>query len=109
MPGAPEGAMEKANELSQRPGWHQLNQYKNPANPDAHFRTTGPEIWKQTKGKVTPFVAGMGTCGTITGVGRYLKAQNREVKVFGVHPADGHDIPGVRTLRALKLTDFFLP
>jgi cysteine synthase/rhodanese-related sulfurtransferase len=109
MPGAPDGAMAKATELAAQPEWHQLNQYKNPANPDAHFRTTGPEIWRQTEGKVTHFVAGLGTCGTITGTGRFLKSQRKEVKVLGVHPAEGHDIPGVRSLRALKVTDFFLP
>src|SRR5882672_7790773 len=109
MPGAPEGAMQKAAEMGSQPGWHQLNQYKNPANPDAHFRTTGPEVWKQTEGKITHFVAGLGTCGTITGTGRFLKSKNKEVKVLGVHPGEGHDIPGVRSLRALKLTDFFLP
>jgi cysteine synthase/rhodanese-related sulfurtransferase len=109
MPGQPEGAMAKATELAARPGWKQLNQYKNPANPDAHFRTTGPEIWKQTSGKITHFVASLGTCGTITGTGRFLKAQNSSVKVIGVHPTDGHDIPGVRSRRALRLTDFFRP
>jgi cysteine synthase/rhodanese-related sulfurtransferase len=109
MPGAPEGAMQKATEMGKQPGWHQLNQYKNPANPDAHFRTTGPEVWKQTEGKITHFVAGLGTCGTITGGGRFLKSKNGSVKVLGVHPAEGHDIPGVRSLKALKLTDFFLP
>ncbi|HLY08486.1 MAG TPA: pyridoxal-phosphate dependent enzyme [Planctomycetota bacterium] len=109
MPGAPEGAMQKATELGSRPGWHQLNQYKNPANPDAHFRTTGPEIWRQTEGKITHFVAGLGTCGTITGTGRFLKSKNPKVKVYGAYPSEGHDIPGVRSLRALKLTDFFLP
>jgi cysteine synthase/rhodanese-related sulfurtransferase len=109
MPGAPEGAMEVANEMARKPGWHQLNQYKNPANPDAHFRTTGPEVWRQTEGKITHFVAGLGTCGTITGAGRFLKSQNPAVKVLGVHPGEGHDIPGVRSRRALKLTDFFLP
>jgi cysteine synthase/rhodanese-related sulfurtransferase len=109
MPGQPEGAMAKATELAERPGWKQLNQYKNPANPDAHFRTTGPEIWKQTGGKITHFVASLGTCGTITGTGRFLKAQNPGVKVIGVHPTDGHDIPGVRSRRALRLTDFFRP
>ena len=109
LPGAPEGAMQKATELARQPGWHQLNQYKNPANPDAHFRTTGPEVWRQTGGKVTHFVAGLGTCGTITGTGRFLKSKNAAVKVLGVHPAEGHDIPGVRSLKALKLTDFFLP
>ena len=95
--------------LAQQPGWYHLNQYKNPANPEAHYRTTGPEIWRQTEGKVTHFVAGLGTCGTITGTGRFLKSQRKDVKVLGVHPAEGHDIPGVRSLRALKVTDFFLP
>jgi cysteine synthase/rhodanese-related sulfurtransferase len=109
MPGQPEGAMAKATDLSARPGWTQLNQYKNPANPDAHFRTTGPEVWKQTGGKITHFVASLGTCGTITGTGRFLKAQKPGVKVIGVHPTDGHDIPGVRSRRALRLTDFFKP
>lgn len=109
MPGQPEGAMAKAAELAERPGWRQLNQYKNPANPDAHFRTTGPEIWRQTGGSVTHFVASLGTCGTITGTGRFLKSQNPSVKVLGVHPTDGHDIPGVRSRRALRLTDFFRP
>jgi len=109
MPGQPEGAMAKATELSERPGWKQLNQYQNPANPDAHFRTTGPEIWRQTGGRVTHFVASLGTCGTITGAGRYLKGQNQSVKIIGVHPTDGHDIPGVRSRRALRLTAFFQP
>ena len=109
MPGQPEGAMAKATELSNRPGWKQLNQYKNPANPDAHFRTTGPEVWKQTGGSITHFVASLGTCGTITGTGRYLKSQKADVKVIGVHPTEGHDIPGVRSRRALSLTDFFKP
>jgi cysteine synthase/rhodanese-related sulfurtransferase len=109
MPGAPEGAMARAEQMGSRPGWHELNQYKNPANPDAHFRTTGPEIWKQTQGAVTHFVAGLGTCGTITGGGRFLKSQNPNIKVLGVHPAQGHDIPGVRSLRQLKLADFFKP
>ena len=109
MPGAPEGAMAKAEEISRQPDWHELNQYKNPANPDAHFRTTGPEIWRQTDGKVTHFVAGLGTCGTITGTGRFLKSKNPSVKVFGAHPVNGHDIPGVRSLRQLKLADFFSP
>ena len=109
LPGAPEGAMARATEMAEQPGWHQLNQYKNPANPDAHFRTTGPEVWRQTQGKVTHFVAGLGTCGTITGTGRFLKSKNKEIKVLGVHPREGHDIPGVRSLQQLKLADFFYP
>jgi cysteine synthase/rhodanese-related sulfurtransferase len=109
LPGAPEGAMAEATKMGSQPGWHQLNQYKNPANPDAHFRTTGPEVWRQTDGKVTHFVAGLGTCGTITGTGRFLKSKNKNVKVLGVHPREGHDIPGVRSLKQLKLADFFFP
>ncbi|MEI8256038.1 MAG: pyridoxal-phosphate dependent enzyme [Deltaproteobacteria bacterium] len=109
MPGQPEGAMARATEMGSRPGWRQLNQYKNPANPEAHFRTTGPEVWRQTGGRVTHFVASLGTCGTITGTGRFLKSQNPSVKVIGVHPTEGHDIPGVRSRRALRLTDFFRP
>lgn len=109
MPGAPEGAMQRAEDLAKQPGYTQLNQYKNPANPDAHFRTTGPEVWKQTQGTVTHFVASLGTCGTITGTGRFLKSKKKDVKVIGAHPTEGHDIPGVRSIRALKLTDFFLP
>ncbi len=109
MPGQPEGAMAKAAELGKQPGWKSLNQYANPANPEAHYLTTGPEIWRQTGGKVTHFVAGLGTCGTITGTGRYLKEQNPAVAVFGAHPTDGHDIPGVRSRKALALTSFFLP
>ena len=86
-----------------------LNQYVNEANPEAHYKTTGPEIWRQTEGKVTHFVAGLGTCGTITGTGRFLKAQKSPVKILGVHPEEGHDIPGVRSIRQLQQTQLFVP
>jgi cysteine synthase/rhodanese-related sulfurtransferase len=108
-PGAPEGAIAKAMEIAARPGFHMLNQYVNEANPDAHYKTTGPEIWRQTEGKVTHFVAGLGTCGTITGTGRFLKEQSASVQVLGVHPAEGHDIPGVRSIRQLEQTQLFRP
>ena len=108
-PGAPEGAIAKAHELAERPEFHMLDQYTNEANPGAHYKTTGPEIWKQTEGKVTHFVAGLGTCGTITGTGRFLKEQDPEIKVLGVHPQEGHDIPGVRSIRQLQQTALFLP
>ena len=108
-PGAPEGAIAKATEIADRPGFHMLNQYANEANPEAHYKTTGPEIWRQTAGKVTHFVAGLGTCGTITGTGRFLKEQHNSIKVLGVHPQEGHDIPGVRSIRQLQQTELFSP
>ena len=108
-PGAPEGAIAKAMELGAEPDFHMLNQYVNEANPDAHYKTTGPEIWRQTAGKVTHFAAGLGTCGTITGTGRFLKEQRADIQVLGIHPQDGHDIPGVRSLRQLQQTQLFRP
>jgi rhodanese-related sulfurtransferase len=86
-----------------------LDQYTNEANPEAHYRTTGPEIWRQTAGRVTHFVAGLGTCGTITGTGRFLKEQDHNVRVLGVYPEDGHDIPGVRSQRQLQQTKLYRP
>jgi cystathionine beta-synthase len=68
------------------PGGFKPGQYENPANPLAHYETTGPELWRQTEGRITHFVAGMGTCGTITGTGRYLKGQSAGLRVVGVDP-----------------------
>jgi cysteine synthase A len=82
------GAIEKADELKRSiPGAVVLGQFVNQANPEAHRKTTGPEIWKQTDGKVDIFVAGVGTGGTVTGVGQYLKSQRADIKVVAVEPA----------------------
>ena len=83
------GAIAKAEELAAEiPNSFIPGQFVNPANADAHFNTTGPEIWEDTEGQVDIFVAGVGTGGTVTGVGRYLKSQNPNVKIVAVEPAD---------------------
>ena len=89
------GAIAKAKHLQQEnPGSFIPGQFENPANPQAHYRTTGPEIWKDTDGAVDYFVAGVGTGGTITGTGRYLKEQNSAIKVVAVEPAASQLLSG---------------
>jgi S-sulfo-L-cysteine synthase (O-acetyl-L-serine-dependent) len=81
-----------------------LDQFANADNPQSHFDTTGPEIWRDTEGTITHFVSAMGTTGTITGVSRYLKAQNPAVRIVGAQPAEGSRIPGIR-----KWAEAYLP
>ena len=94
------GGMESARDLAeqmQRDGKGRvLDQFANADNPRVHFETTGPEIWADTAGRVTHFVSAMGTTGTITGVSRFLKSQNKAVRIIGAQPAEGSRIPGIR-------------
>lgn len=78
------------------------NQYENPDNVAAHFETTGPEIWNQTEGRIDYFFAGYGTCGTLTGVGRYLKQQNPKIQVIAIEPRKGHRLPGLKNFQEAK-------
>lgn len=91
-----EGARDLANEMEARGEGKVLDQFNNPDNPLAHFKTTGPEIWQQTNGRITHFVSSMGTTGTITGVSRYLKSQSKDVQIIGLQPAEKSQIPGIR-------------
>lgn len=91
-----EGAIDHALELKYKKGYFRLNQFDNLDNPKAHYSTTGPEIWRDTDGKITHFVSAMGTTGTITGVSDYLKEQNKDVTIVGVQPKEGARIPGIR-------------
>lgn len=92
------GAVRKARAMAgEHPEWAFLYQYANPANPQAHYRGTGPEIWRDVP-EVTHFVAGLGTSGTLLGVGRYLKEQNPDVKVWAVEPPAGEMVDGLRNL-----------
>jgi len=94
------GGMEAARDLSEKMRDQGkgliLDQFANPDNPLAHYETTGPEIWRDTDGKITHFVSSMGTTGTIMGVSRYLKEKNPAIQIIGAQPTDGSQIPGIR-------------
>ncbi len=105
------GAMEYARDLADRMQaegkGRVLDQFANGDNPRIHFETTGPEIWHDTAGGVTHFVSAMGTTGTITGVGRYLKQQNPAIRIIGAQPSEGSRIPGIRKWSAEYLPKIY--
>ena len=91
-----EGARDLAQKMQNNKKGHVLNQFANEDNVEAHVNTTGPEIWHDTDGKVTHFIASMGTTGTIVGTAKYLKSMNPKIKIIGVQPEEGSSIPGIR-------------
>ncbi|WP_118985762.1 cysteine synthase CysM [Photorhabdus sp. CRCIA-P01] len=102
-----EGARDLAQQMERNGEGKVLDQFNNPDNPLAHFTTTGPEIWRQTQGRITHFVSSMGTTGTITGVSRYLKSQSNNVQVIGLQPAENSHIPGIRRWSPAYLPGIF--
>ncbi|MGE4774294.1 cysteine synthase CysM [Yersinia enterocolitica] len=104
-----EGARDRALAMQAAGQGKVLDQFNNTDNPYAHFTGTGPEIWRQTAGKVSHFVSSMGTTGTITGVSEYLKSQNPDVTIIGLQPADGSSIPGIRRWPAAYMPGIFRP
>lgn len=91
-----EGARDLALRMQSEGKGRVLDQFANADNPRAHYEGTGPEIWRDTEGKITHFVSSMGTTGTIMGVSKYLKEQNPEIQIIGVQPTEGSSIPGIR-------------
>ncbi len=108
---AADGGMELARDMAEQMQadgkGKMLDQFANPDNWNAHYESTGPEIWRDTEGGITHFVSSMGTTGTIMGVSKYLKEQNPEVEIIGVQPKDGSQIPGIRRWPAAYLPKIF--
>ena len=104
-----EGARDLAQAMADRGEGKVLDQFNNTDNSLAHFMTTGPEIWQQTAGRLTHFVSSMGTTGTISGVGRFLKTQHPEVKIVGLQPEEGSSIPGIRRWPEAYLPGIYRP
>ena len=102
-----EGARDLAQSMIDRGEGKPLNQFANPDNPMAHYRTTGPELWQQTEGSITHFVSSMGTTGTIMGVSQYLKERNPAIQIVGLQPEDGASIAGIRRWPEAYLPSIF--
>jgi cysteine synthase A/cysteine synthase B len=108
-----DGAIALAHSIAESPrhaGRYLMpDQYANPDNVRAHYETTGPEIWEQTEGGVRTFIAGYGTCGTISGIGRFLKEQDRSIRVVAVEPEKGHHLPGLKNLEEARPPEILDP
>ena len=107
--GSIEASIDYATAQVAKGGYLMLNQFANPDNYRAHYNTTGPEIWKDTDGKITHFVSSMGTTGTIMGVSRFLKEKNSNIQIIGAQPTDGSRIPGIRRWSKEYLPKIFEP
>ncbi len=102
--GGMEGARDLAEKMVREGKGRMLDQFANPDNPRAHYESTGPELWRQTEGRITHFVSSMGTTGTIMGVSRFLKEKKPEIEIIGCQPEEGAQIPGIR-----KWPEAYLP
>ncbi|MEL7471809.1 MAG: cysteine synthase family protein [Planctomycetota bacterium] len=108
-PGMGEGSINLAKTFAkaQASSWVMPNQYENEANSDAHVRTTGPELWRQTEGKITHLFLSLGTCGTLAGSARYLKERNPAIRVVAIAPTPGHDVAGLRSREELGVSRLY--
>ena len=108
-PGMGEGSINLARTIAraQSDKFAMPHQYENENNVRAHMETTGPEIWKQTAGEITHIITSLGTCGTVTGLSKFLKSKNPDVKVIAVAPSEGHDVPGLRNKSQLSVTTLY--
>ena len=108
-PGMGEGSINLAKTYAKAQGerWVMPNQYENELNVRAHYETTGPEIWRQTDGRITHLFVSLGTCGTAMGAGRFLKERNPDVRLIAVQPSEGHDVPGLRNTSQLGVSKLF--
>ncbi len=107
--GGMEEAIDRAGSMQSRGKGRVLDQFSNPDNPRSHYEGTGPEIWRDSNGRITHFVSAMGTTGTIMGVSRFLKEQDPSIQIVGVQPGDGACIPGIRRWPAEYLPKIFQP
>ena len=111
LPGSEDGTigLAKTHAKASADRYAMPNQYANQQNVEAHVRTTGPEIWRQTQGKVTHVFTSLGTCGTVVGLSKFLKSKNPAVKIVAVQPSPGHDVPGIRNVSELDVSQLYDP